>query len=160
MSTDEQAAVARLIEPERLVRAAPGHGVNATRSPEGGTIVSCCKPVEENARAMLLLVPGFARVDASPTEDSLGLLVRPLVPEGNVFGRSVMTQRGWSASDELPPQKSGPVPGEIAFYAEFGATPLLGTVVVFSHRQRQVGVSHLLVQAYLRIVEPGSIKLS
>lgn len=46
--------------------------------PGGGLAVSCAKPVEEGARAALLLAPGLFRLDACPREDTLKLQVRNL----------------------------------------------------------------------------------
>jgi hypothetical protein len=44
----------------------------------GGLALSCCKPIEEGARAALLLAPGLFRLDVSPREDTLKLQVRNL----------------------------------------------------------------------------------
>src|SRR3954452_20590866 len=46
--------------------------------PGGGLALSCAKPIEEGARAALLLAPGLFRIDACPQEDTLRLQVRNL----------------------------------------------------------------------------------
>jgi hypothetical protein len=45
---------------------------------DGGLALSCAKPIEEGARAALLLAPGLFRVDVCPREDTLKLQVRSL----------------------------------------------------------------------------------
>jgi hypothetical protein len=44
----------------------------------GGLALSCAKPIEEGARAALLLAPGLFRLDISPREDTLKIQVRNL----------------------------------------------------------------------------------
>lgn len=44
----------------------------------GGLALSCSKPIEEGARAALLLAPGLFRLDITPREDTLKLQVRNL----------------------------------------------------------------------------------
>jgi hypothetical protein len=44
----------------------------------GGLALSCAKPIEEGARAALLLAPGLFRLDVTPREDTLKIGVRNL----------------------------------------------------------------------------------
>lgn len=46
--------------------------------PGGGIALSCSKPIEEGARAALLLAPGLFRLDITPREDTLKIQVRNL----------------------------------------------------------------------------------
>jgi hypothetical protein len=53
-------------------------GQLSSRLPAGGLALSCAKPIEEGARAALLLAPGLFRLDVCPREDTLKLYVRNL----------------------------------------------------------------------------------
>ena len=53
-------------------------GQLTSRLDGGGLALSCAKPIEEGARAALLLAPGLFRLDISPREDTLKIQVRNL----------------------------------------------------------------------------------
>jgi hypothetical protein len=61
-----------------------------TELPTGETVLSCGKGIEEGARAALLVAPGLFRVDASPLEDTLRLVLRNLTSHECI----------WAAEDE------------------------------------------------------------
>ena len=58
--------------------------------PGGEIVISCGKGIEEGARAALLVAPGMFRIDASPLQDTLRLVMRNLST----------AQCIWAAEDE------------------------------------------------------------
>src|SRR3954471_19932384 len=63
-----------LLDPGPANAAGAAHGQLASRMVDGGLALSCHKLVEDGARTLMLLAPGFFRLDVRPVEDTLQVM--------------------------------------------------------------------------------------
>ena len=110
----------------------------------GGLALSAAKPIEEGARAALLLAPGLFRLDVCPREDTLKLQVR------NLSGGPC----AWSEGTQplLVLGFDGPAISAHALRIEVDGH--VANVLISATRDTEVARKHHEAQAVLAVAQP------
>ena len=148
------------LSPDRLMAAAPGHGMYASRMDDGATVVTCAKPVEEGSRAMALYVPGIARVDLVAFEDAVQVMIRKLTYRAVRFGHDFPGQEGWRANDTMPPPKGVNPQVNVRLYAELPEFAVLADMAVITDHEPRTRLVHVSMRSHLTLIDPGRVTLN
>ena len=114
-----------LLDPAVAGEAGALHGQLTGKLPSGALALACSKPVEENVRAQLLIVPGLVRIDVLRREENLAVIPRNISGYEANHTFDALTRGGYRNQDaEQPVEGLAPVevwavfntPGEPTFF--------------------------------------------
>jgi hypothetical protein len=135
-----------LLDPAAARAAGAPHGQLASRMVDGGLALSCHKLVEDGARTLMLLAPGFFRLDVRPVEDTLQVMTRSLHTVAVEWVAEEVGEEnlGRGYADRAEPS----VVGFRLFLAL--DPPIGGRVRLASTADRAAGLTHFVAHAVIR----------
>lgn len=143
-----------LFDPKAIVGAVPGHGAAASRVDEDTVELSLVKPVEHEARALVLLLPDVLRIDVCPHADSIGVFVRLLAADVVRFMHGPRGQPGWRGEDSAPVQNEA---HRLSYYMELPDVALAVDLQLRTHHHAATRVAHVSAKARVIRVDPAQV---